>query len=254
VSLETHFNNVIGHLISTNLNCSITTSQLIQSIDLTLLDENPSQEALNKLIHLAETNEVAAVCVFAKHLHFFTSKAQYNLATVINFPQGTNDLMPCIMDIKQAITLGAKEIDYVLPYQMYLADNKLLALNQCNAIAQLCKKNGLILKIILETGVFPDMRSIYEMSSELLLIGCDFLKTSTGKINQGASLSSAFAILSAIKDSGKKCGVKFSGGVKTPQQALNYAFLAELVMEQQISKDWFRLGASSLLEELLLSK
>ena len=253
MTLETNFNNVIELLISNNFSCSITSNQLIESIDLTLLDENASQEALTKLIHLAQTNDVAAVCVFAKHLYHFNTQTRFNLATVINFPQGISDIAPCIEEIKQAVILGAKEIDYVLPYQMYLTDNKQEALNQCSAIVQYCQENGLTLKIILETGAFPDMQSIYDLSTELLSFGCDFLKTSTGKIKQGASLSAAFAILSAIKDSGKKCGVKISGGVKTPQQARNYACFAELIMEKNISKEWFRIGASSLLEELLAS-
>ena len=93
--------------------------------------------------------------------------------------------------------------------------------------------------------------SIYQVSRELLAIGCDFLKTSTGKISQGASLSAVFAILSAIKDARTHCGVKISGGVKASQQALKYAWLAELVMEEKINKDLFRIGASSLLEELV---
>ena len=78
-----------------------------------------------------------------------------------------------------------------------------------------------------------------------------FLKTCTGKIPQGASLSALFTMLSAIKDSGKTCGIKVSGGVKTPRQAFNYAKLAELMMAKKIDKSWFRIGASSLLNELL---
>ena len=95
------------------------------------------------------------------------------------------------------------------------------------------------------------MRTIYQLCIELLTSQCDFLKTSTGKIPQGASLPAVFAILSAIKDSGKTCGIKISGGIKNPQQARNFAYLAELIMQKKISKDWFRIGASNLLGELL---
>lgn len=252
MSLETHFNSVFEILISSNPSSNITPDQLIQSIDLTLLDEDPSLEALTKLSDLAQANEVAAVCVFAKNLHYFNLQPRFNLATVVNFPQGNDKVSVCLNDITHAVSLGANEIDYVLPYQMYLRDNKQEALNQCNAVAEACKKQGVTLKIILETGVFPDIQSIYQVSTDLLSIGCDFLKTSTGTIAQGASLSAVFAILSAIKDSGKECGVKVSGGVKTSQQARNYACLAELIMGKKISTDWFRIGASRLLEELLI--
>lgn len=107
------------------------------------------------------------------------------------------------------------------------------------------------LKIILETGALPDIKTIYDLSRDVLSIGCDFLKTSTGKIDKGASLPALLSILTAIKDSNKKCGVKVSGGIKVPQQAHQYAYLAELIMARKIENDWFRIGASSLLEELV---
>lgn len=179
------------------------------------------------------------------------SQNSIDLATVINFPHGSEELTISLESIEKAIELGASEIDYVFPYQMFLQGQKQKALNQCHAIAQLCKKNELILKIILETGSFPDIKTIYNASNELIESGCDFIKTSTGKISTGASLSAAFAILSAIRDTGTSCGIKVSGGIRKPQQAYNYAILAELMIGKQINKNWFRIGASSLLEELL---
>ncbi len=254
MTLKAHLNSVFEHLISDDVSAGISIDQLIQSTDLTLLKENPSDEELNHIYQLAQNYPVAALCVDAHHLHKFNLPAGFNFATVINFPHGNNDLNTCIKEIDQALIWGVKEIDYVFPYQVYLADKKHEALNHCRAIAQSCKKHGLVLKIIMETGVFSDIENIYKLSAELIETGCTFLKTSTGKIAQGASLSAVFAILSAIKDSGTPCGVKISGGVKTPQQARSYAYLAELIMNQKINKSWFRLGASSLLDELLKSK
>ena len=98
------------------------------------------------------------------------------------------------------------------------------------------------------------MQTIYQVSKDLIATGCDFLKTSTGKLPQGASLDAVFAMLSAIKDSGRQCGIKVSGGVKTPQQALCFAQLAEIVCGIKINRNWFRLGSSSILGELLNSK
>jgi deoxyribose-phosphate aldolase len=254
MTLEAHLNRAFEHLISDNVNSTVSIDQLIESMDLTLLKEMPSDEELNHIRQLAQSYPVAALCIYAHHLDRFYLPAGFNFATVVNFPQGNNDLDTCIKEIDKAFKLGVKEIDYVLPHPMYLMGNKHEALSQCDAIAKSCKKYGLTLKIIMETGAFSDLLSIYQLSVELIEIGCDFLKTSTGKIAQGASLSAAFAILSAIKDSGKKCGIKISGGIKTPHQARSYASLAELIMNKKIHKDWFRLGASSLLDELLTSK
>jgi deoxyribose-phosphate aldolase len=124
------------------------------------------------------------------------------------------------------------------------------ALTQCKAVIDLCKQEKRTLKIILETGAFSELQSIYEVSNQLIELGSIFLKTSTGKTPQGASLPAVFTILTAIKDSKAQCGIKISGGVKTPTQAINYAKLAELVLAKPIDKSWFRIGASSLLAEL----
>ncbi len=91
------------------------------------------------------------------------------------------------------------------------------------------------------------------LSSEIIALGGRFLKTSTGKTPQGATLAAVFAIVSAVMDStyASSCGIKVSGGIKTPLQAQQYAQLAELLMGKAIHKDWFRIGASTLLEKLL---
>ncbi len=252
MSLELGLNEVLNQL----LNCSktsITPNQLIQCIDLTLLDETTSPERLKTLNVQAEDNHVAAICVLTEHLHVFDSQSHFQRATVVNFPQGNDVLNHSLKHITDAKKLGATEIDYVLPYQAYLEgfENQVLAC--CESVSKECTNNKLKLKIIMETGAFPNIQKVYEVSQQLIEIGCDFLKTSTGKIAQGASLAAVFSILRAIKDSNSSCGLKVSGGVKTPQQALHYAQLAELIIEKPISSDWFRIGASSLLDELCKS-
>ncbi|HHT0591667.1 TPA: deoxyribose-phosphate aldolase [Legionella anisa] len=251
MSLETHFNQVMEALLGGYSKGTITVTQLIHSIDLTLLDEYATVESLGQLKYSANQNQVAALCVYIQHLGQLSSHNSINLATVINFPQGVELLADSIASIEKAIQLGAAEIDYVFPYRTYLQGQKQKALNQCQAIAQLCKEQKLILKIILETGFFPETEAIYNASKELIELGCDFIKTSTGKIQEGASLSAVFAILSAIRDTNTCCGIKISGGIRKPQHAYNYAKLAELMLDKQINKSWFRIGASSLLEELL---
>ncbi|KTD73167.1 2-deoxyribose-5-phosphate aldolase [Legionella tucsonensis] len=251
MSLETNFNEVMEALLDGYSKNTITAKQLIHSIDLTLLNEYVTVESLNQLKYSANQNQVAALCVYMQHLGQFSSQNTINLATVINFPQGTEDPADSVASIEKAIQLGVAEIDYVFPYRIYLQGQKQKALNQCQIIAQLCKEQKLVLKIILETCSFPNIETVYNASKELVELGCDFIKTSTGKIQTGASLSAAFAILSAIRDTSTCCGIKISGGIRKPQQAYNYAKLAELMLDKQINKSWFRIGTSSLLEELL---
>ncbi|HAT8178491.1 TPA: deoxyribose-phosphate aldolase [Legionella pneumophila] len=253
MSLDKHFNDVLDKLLSNQDIISVSNTQLIHCIDLTLLEADASPDALYQLQKQACQNDVAAICVLPKHLHAFEHHSKIKLATVINFPLGNDDLLVSLAEIDNAIQLGANEIDYVLPYQYYLRGNKQKALNHCDVIIQTCKKYQLTLKIILETGAFPDMESIYQLSSEVIALGGQFLKTSTGKISQGATLASVFAIACAVMDSSyaSSCGIKVSGGIKTPLQAQQYAQLTELLMGKAIHKDWFRIGASTLLEKLL---
>ena len=251
MSIEQQLDQTLATLLANDLKHDITAQQIKQCIDLTLLDNDASVASLALLQEQALANQVAAVCVFTEHLSQFAPlKNSIKLATVVNFPQATQNTLTCLQTIHSAIELGADEIDYLIPYQAFLGGDKLFAYKQCDAIVQECKNHRLTLKIILETGAFPNMATIYELSKELINMGCDFLKTSTGKITQGASLSAALAILSAIKDSGKLCGFKVSGGVKTSQQAFAYAQLAELIMGKRINDEWFRIGASSLINEL----
>ena len=249
MTIESRLNEVLDVLLS-DYRTPVASEQLIHCIDLTLLDEAATEKSLAQLNRDALINQVAAVCVYSKHLSQFQHLNPVQLATVINFPQGDEALITSLESIEKAAREGATEIDYVLSYHMYLNDKRHEALEQCIAIIERCKKKNLILKIILETGAFTEPQDIYELSFSLAQAGCNFLKTSTGKIAQGASLPAVFVMLSAIKDSGTICGVKISGGIKTPKQASDYAQLAELMMGKKIDKSWFRIGASSLLSEL----
>jgi deoxyribose-phosphate aldolase len=229
----------------------ITYDSLIHCMDLTLLSEHPSSESLTHLNEQANQNQVAAICVAPNDLPHFKVNQGIHLATVVNFPHGKDDVHLVLSAINQAVRYGAQEIDYVVPYSSYILGQKKQAIDHAGEIAAFCQEHGLILKIILETGAFSDHSVLYELCSELLRFKVGFLKTSTGKIPQGASVEAAVTLLSAIKDSGVDCGIKISGGVKTPQQAQTYAYWAERILDKKINNNWFRIGASSLLDELL---
>lgn len=235
---------------------SIANDELVSCIDLTLLNKSACAESIIALNDKAIIKQVAAICIFSEQLpliHGSNDRPLNNqplLATVINFPQGNDDIQRSLSDIDQAMERGAQEIDYVFPYEEYLSGRIDKALECCASVAQYCQERQLSLKIIIESGVFSNMDTLYQAARSLIDMGIDFLKTSTGTIEQGASLSAAFTLLSAIKDAQTECGIKISGGVKTPDAARNYAYLAELMLNKPINKKWFRIGASSLLEQL----
>jgi deoxyribose-phosphate aldolase len=246
VSLNDHLNEVFEQLLCAHSYPAIDKEQLINVMDYTLLEPNASNEQLRSMSAKASAYSLAAVCIFPHQLPIFQSIAA-NKATVINFPNGQDELFTSLQAIDDALSFGANEIDYVFPYPQYLQGNTEAALNQANAVIQKCILHGVKIKIILETGAFPNIDSIYQVSTELASYGCHFLKTSTGKIVQGASLSAAFAMLSAIKDSKIQCGIKVSGGIKSPIVAIKYVHLAEIIMGKTVDKDWFRIGTSNLL-------
>lgn len=225
---------------------------VISVIDLTLLDELATAEQLHELASKAQQYSVAALCILPKHLSDISSEISVKKATVANFPTGAQPHEQVLQNIKNiATTLHVHEIDYVFNYQAYLAGEQNLALSYCKEAYQVCKEHNLIFKVILETGALPSNDSIYEISRSILDHGCDFLKTSTGKIATGATIPAAFSMLAAIVDSGVNCGIKVSGGIKTPEQALCYMQLARQMFNHELNSKCFRIGASSLLGELI---
>jgi deoxyribose-phosphate aldolase len=250
VRLNLHLNRVLGQLLL-KPDEHTTNNQLIECIDLTLLNQNSSKDSLIELNHRANQHPVAAVCVAPNDLVHLKLAHDTHVATVVNFPQGKQDVKTCLAEIDHSLQKGAQEIDYVIPYTLFLEGKKQQALQHAAQIVDYCKERHLILKVIIETGVFSDTMSLYELAGELIEMEVDFLKTSTGKIHQGASFSAVFTLLSAINDSEKKCGIKISGGIKTADQARSYAYLAQLMLNKPINKHWFRIGASSLIDDII---
>jgi deoxyribose-phosphate aldolase len=250
MSFNQNLNEVLEHLLLKPSEI-ISNEQMLHCIDLTLLDQNASKESLVALGNLANTHQVAAVCVFSNDLTDFNLKKPIKLATVVNFPQGNEDVATCLTQIEHAIRNGVEEIDYVVPYSLYLEGKRNQALQHAKQIVGYCKERKLGLKIILETAAFSNLNILHELARELIEMKIDFLKTSTGKIKHGASLAAVFTLLSAIKDSGNTVGIKISGGIKTPLQARNYAHLSQLILQRPLNSSWFRIGASSLVEELI---
>lgn len=228
---------------------------LIQFIDLTRLENDDEDQKIITLCHKANTGHgaVAAVCIYPEyialakqHLH-----APIKIATVANFPSGSDSFDSVSASILESIEQGANEIDVVMPYQDYIAGKQQAAIEfikQCERLLP----NQIKLKVILESGAFDDEQTLYQASIDMINAGADFLKTSTGKISKGASLDAAAIMLSAINDSKAAVGFKASGGVRTEEQAMQYYCLAQNIMGATWpTQDTFRIGASSLLDDLL---
>lgn len=234
--------------------------KLFALIDLTSLSETDTESSIATFSEKAQSplGHVAAVCVYPDFVRQMAAQfagSRVQVATVVNFPEGNNSLETVLVQIGRAIQDGATEIDVVFPYLRYLAGER----HYCQSFITACKAacgDSVTLKVILETGALIDPAIIADVSLDALTAGADFIKTSTGKIPEGATLEAAATMLLVIKHAetqlGRRLGLKVSGGIRTVQQAGSYVRLAALIMgENWVTPETFRIGASKLVDELL---
>ncbi|MDJ1157606.1 deoxyribose-phosphate aldolase [Chelatococcus sp. SYSU_G07232] len=222
-------------------------------LDLTDLTDNCSQAAVGRLVTAAKGDAghgpVAAVCVwpqFVRQAKEGLEGSPVRVATVVNFPGGEQDVERVVEDTKEALGDGADEIDLVLPYKAFLAGDTAMARAMVEAVREVVPQ-GRLLKVILETGAYPDREAIAAASRLAIECGADFIKTSTGKTAVSATLAAAEAMLEAIRMSDRVVGLKPSGGIRTLADAAAYLALADRMM----GASWadvrhFRFGASGL--------
>jgi deoxyribose-phosphate aldolase len=223
-------------------------------VDLTSLNDDDTDERIAALCAQARTaaGPVAAVCV---HPRFVSLAAEalagspVRVATVANFPAGLLDPAGARTEAERAIDDGAHEVDVVLPYLAFAAGDRDAALEVVTAAREATA--GATLKVILETGRLETEALIRTAATAVLDAGADFVKTSTGKLQPGATLEAARPMLEAIVDHGRG-GFKAAGGVRTAEDAAGFLALAdEIVGEGWTSPETFRFGASGLLADLL---
>ena len=223
-------------------------------LDLTSLDEDDTEERIAALCAQARTpaGDVAAVCVYPRFVAQAAAAlagAPVRVATVANFPAGRLDARGAAQEAERALADGADEVDVVLPYLAFAAGERDAALAVVEAARTATA--GATLKVILETGRLEGPEKVREAAAGALAAGADFVKTSTGKLKPGATLEAARPMLEAIRDHGRG-GFKAAGGVRTAEDAAAYLALAdEVVGEGWTAPETFRLGASSLLADLL---
>lgn len=227
--------------------------KIISYIDLTSLNKDDNCHSIQQLCEKAANNSVAAVCIYPDFLSIAKEKLQgtsIKLASVCNFPEGEHTIQETLLEIQNAIRLGADEIDIVMPYKEYQAQNRIHVKKFLHA----CRKaaSSITMKIIIESGILEKESFIHAACEDTLDAGADFIKTSTGKVSLGASLSAAKIILHHIKNSQKNTGLKISGGIHTVDQALDYIALAKECMGGEwLLPNTFRIGTSKLLDNIL---
>jgi deoxyribose-phosphate aldolase len=201
---------------------------------------------------------VAAICVYpdlvatAVEALRGTSIGIASVATA--FPSGRAALATKLVDVADAVAAGATEIDMVIDRGAFLAGHYGQVFDEIVAVKAVCGPAHL--KVILETGELVTLDNVRRASWLALLAGGDFIKTSTGKVTPAATPPVALVMLEAVRDfattTGEVRGVKLAGGIRTSKDAIRYLVMVnEIAGEQWLTPSLFRLGASSLLNDLL---
>jgi len=204
---------------------------------------------------------VAAVCVYpdlVAHARRVLGEFSVAVASVATaFPSGRASLAVKLLDVAEAVSAGADEIDMVIDRGAFLAGRWGQVFDEIVAVKAAC--GAAHLKVILETGELVTYDNVARASWIAMLAGADFIKTSTGKVGVNATLPVALVMLEAARDfaesTGRIVGVKVAGGIRTTKDALRYLVVVnETVGDAWLSPDYFRFGASSLLNDLLMQR
>ena len=241
----------------------------ISMIDLTTLEGADTPGKVRSLCAKAlvpdpldpTTPRPAAICVYgdmvATAKQALGDSGIHVAAVATAFPSG-RALMPVkLADTRDAVAAGADEIDMVIDRGAFLAGDYLTVFNQIAAVKQACGEAHL--KVIMETGELATYDNVRRASYLSMLAGGDFIKTSTGKISPAATLPVTLVMLEAVRDwqelTGIQVGVKPAGGIRTSKDAIKYlVMVSEIAGDAWLSPNWFRFGASSLLNDLLLQR
>ena len=207
------------------------------------------------------TPRPAAVCVYGDMVttakEALGDSGIHVAAVATAFPSGRASMPVKIADTRDAVQAGADEIDMVIDRGAFLAGDYLTVFNQIAEVKQAC--GDAHLKVIMETGELVTYDNVRRASYLSMLAGGDFIKTSTGKVQPAATLPVTLVMLEAVRDwrdlTGVQVGVKPAGGIRTSKDAIKYlVMVSEIAGDDWLSPDWFRFGASSLLNDLLLQR
>ncbi len=240
---------------------------ILNMIDLTTLEgkdtEGKVRQMCYKAMHLHDLHEglptVAAVCVYPSMVKIAAKAVKGSGVKVASvstaFPSGQAPLDVKLRDTRFAVDEGADEIDMVISRGKFLSGDYNFVFDEIAAIKEACGHARL--KVILETGELATLDSVRRASDIAIHAGADFIKTSTGKIQPAATMQVTYTMLMAIKDyfdeTGKMVGMKPAGGISTSKAALHYLVMVkETLGNEWLDNHWFRFGASSLANDVLM--
>ena len=174
------------------------------------------------------------------------------------FPSGRASMEVKIQDTRDAIANGASEIDMVIDRGAFLAGKLGFVFDQIKAIKEVCGSE-IHLKVILETGELVTLDNVRKASYLAMLAGADFIKTSTGKVAPAATAPVVYVMLEAVRDyykmTGNRIGVKPAGGIRNTKDAIKQLVLVnEIAGPEWLDPSLFRIGASALLNDLLMQR
>jgi deoxyribose-phosphate aldolase len=209
---------------------------------------------------------VAAVCVYpdmvATAKDALGSSGVHVASVATAFPSGRAARDIKLADTADAVEAGADEIDMVIDRGAFLSGRYLDVFEEIVAVREACTRTGgtdAHLKVILETGELQTYDNVRRASWLAMMAGAHFIKTSTGKIQPAATLPVALVMLEAVRDfrsaTGRMVGVKPAGGIRSAKDAIKHLVIVnEVAGPDWLDPDWFRFGASTLLNDLLMQR
>lgn len=258
-------NDILAKKFAENDNKDVY-KKIYSCIDLTSLNSTDTREGIWKFTEkvndfegTSDVENVAAICVYPNFVETVKEAltADVKIAAVSGgFPSSQTFSEIKIAETALAVASGADEIDIVLNLGLFFEENYEELTEEIDELKHACRDARL--KVILETGALKSASNIMKASILSLYSGADFLKTSTGKGYEGATLEAAYVMCQAIKQydkkNGRKTGFKASGGIVTTEDAVKYyTIVKEVLGNEYMNNEYFRIGASRLAGNLLES-
>lgn len=264
-AIDTEIEKIVNERYNSVYNADVL-KFLLTTIDLTTLAGGDTEESVSQLVQVVndraalggDTPNVAAICVYPLQVavvkRLLKAKGVKIAAVSGGFPASQTFLEIKLAETALTVSKGADEIDIVLNLNDFLSHNYPQVVEEIEEQKAACR--GAHLKVILESGLLKEPEAIQKASILSLYSGADFIKTSTGKEYPGADLRAAYVMCSTLKEyyqaTGKRCGVKFSGGIRSAEEALKYYCIVEAILGKEwLTNELFRIGTSSLLNNLL---
>lgn len=258
----------IEHMIQTEhpLIDSNSLKTIFSLIDLTSLKSTDNADNITKMVekvnrfktHFPEMPQVAAICIYPSMVETVKSTLQVDkvqiAAVSAGFPSSQTFISVKAAETELAVAKGANEIDIVISLGRFLAGDYDYVANEIRIIKE--SMPGAHLKVILESGLIPELDQVFKASVLSIEAGADFIKTSTGKEEPAATLEAIYVMCHAIKQhyekTGKMIGLKPAGGIATSSDAIAYyAVVKSILGSAWLNNQYFRIGASRLANDLI---